>query len=29
VEKEIIEKYNQHLRKLGLGELAVEKDSGA
>ena len=28
VEKEIIEKYNQRLKKLGLGELAVEKDSG-
>ncbi len=28
VEKEIIEKYNQRLKNLGLCELAVEKDSG-
>jgi hypothetical protein len=27
-EKEIIEKYNQRMKNLGLGELAVEKDSG-
>lgn len=29
VEKEIIDKYNQRLEKLGLAELAIEKDSGA
>lgn len=28
VEKEITEQYNQRLKKLGLGELAIEKDSG-
>lgn len=29
VEEEIVEKYNQRLKKLGLSEPAVEKDSGA